>query len=98
MATLILAKYAGREGHGTFESITDLQEVQAHVAKSQGTIWIVSNSGDARRVKVNGAVRTWKRDKSRIEIPVKYGMYEYATLYASDIAAGRIIREVTDNA
>lgn len=29
----------------------------------------------ARRVKVNGAVRTWKRDANRIEVPVKYGMY-----------------------
>jgi hypothetical protein len=30
--------------------------------------------------KVNGKVRTWKRDVKRIEVPIKYGMYSYATL------------------
>jgi hypothetical protein len=41
--------------------------------------------GTARQAKVNGAVRRWKRDCNRIEVPIKYGMYEYAVFYASDI-------------
>lgn len=36
------------------------------------------NSGRVGSVKINGAVRTWKRDRNRVEVPVKYGMYEYA--------------------
>lgn len=41
---------------------------------------IRSADGKARRVKVNGQPKTWKRDAGRVEVPVKYGMYEYATL------------------
>ena len=28
------------------------------------------------RVKVSGKVKLWKRDKTRIAIPLKYGLYE----------------------
>ena len=41
---------------------------------------IILNNGRLGAVKVNGAVKTWKRDVDRVEIPVKYGMYECATL------------------
>lgn len=41
-----------------------------------------ANDGTARTVKINGAPRTWKRDPSRLEVPVKYGMYECATFEA----------------
>ena len=30
--------------------------------------------------KVNGAVKTWKRDTDRLEVPIKYGLYSCATL------------------
>src|SRR5262245_13144623 len=39
------------------------------------------NSGRYGVVKVNGAPKTWKRDPYRVEVPTKYGMYEYATFY-----------------
>ena len=45
---------------------------------------IIANDGTLRRVKINGRVRTWKRDASRVEVPVKYGMYEYATFGANE--------------
>ena len=32
------------------------------------------------RFKVNGAVKTWKRDKTRIKVPLKRGLYEYGEL------------------
>jgi hypothetical protein len=32
------------------------------------------------RVKVNGKVRTWVWDSERIEVPWKYGMYDYGTV------------------
>lgn len=41
---------------------------------------VILNNGRVGQVKINGEIRTWKRDATRVEIPVKYGMYEYATL------------------
>ena len=35
------------------------------------------------RWKVNGIVKTWKRDAARIEVPLKHGLYDYATLTES---------------
>ena len=52
-------------------------------------IWFRANDGTARQCKINGAVRTWKRDADRIEIPIKYGMYEYGIFTQHDI--GRIL-------
>lgn len=40
----------------------------------------VLNNGKVGVVKVNGAVKTWVRDPNRVEVPVKYGMYECARL------------------
>lgn len=34
-------------------------------------------NGKAYRAKVNGAVKTWKRDTARVEVPLKYGLYDY---------------------
>jgi hypothetical protein len=45
---------------------------------------VILNNGRLGTVKINGAVRTWKRDANRVEIPVKYGMYECATLDLSE--------------
>ena len=55
-------------------------------------VWFIDTRGQARTAKVNGKVRTWKRDLTRIEIPLKYGLYEYVTFDASDIRAGRLIQ------
>ena len=35
-----------------------------------------------RDCKVNGKVRTWKKDPNRVEVPIKYGLYEYATFHS----------------
>ncbi len=56
-----------------------------------GHVWFVSIQGTARQAKVNGKVRTWKRDANRVELPIKYGMYEYATITQDDINNGRLI-------
>ena len=50
------------------------------ILELRGHSLIVSNSGDVVRVKINGKVRTWKRDPARFEVPIKYGLYEYATV------------------
>lgn len=49
-----------------------------------------SINGQARRARVSGAVRTWKRDPKRIELPIKYGMYESARFVAHE---GRMVEE-----
>ena len=33
-----------------------------------------------QRWRVNGKVQTWKRDESRIRVPIKYGLYAYDAL------------------
>ena len=83
-----LPKYGGREGEGNFRPMT-FQEARA---LSYGNhIWFVGARGDARRVKVNGRPRTWVRSPDRIEIPVKYGMYEFAIFNERDIAEGKLL-------
>src|SRR6266850_1046070 len=57
-------------------------------------IWFLTHHGDARQCKINGRVRRWKRDLSRIEIPAKYGLYEYFIFTRSDIERGAILVEV----
>lgn len=53
---------------------------------------IVDRHGRVRDIKINGAVKRWKRDVNRIEIPCKYGLYEYFTLTNHDYT--RIVVEV----
>jgi hypothetical protein len=79
------------KGKATFEVITDINLVDLYCS-SNTHIWFLSIQGDARKAKVNGKVKRWKRDKDRIEIPVKYGMYECGKLDSSDITNGRILK------
>ena len=36
-----------------------------------------NSDGTCQRWRVNGQVKTWKRDASRVQIPVKHGMYAF---------------------
>jgi hypothetical protein len=49
-------------------------------------------NGKVRTVKINGKVRRWKRDTDRVEVPCKYGLYEYFTITNSNI--GLLVVEV----
>lgn len=44
----------------------------------------IANDGTVRNIKINGAVRRWKREANRIEVPVKYGLREYGTFDAAE--------------
>lgn len=46
---------------------------------------VVVDQRDKRRWYINGKVKTWKRDPSRIEIPVKHGLYVYGTIVTGDL-------------
>ncbi len=74
-----LALYGGKQGEAEFRTPATANEAEVY-CNASSHIYALSNSGDARRVKVNGKVRRWKREPDRIEIPVKYGLYEYATI------------------
>lgn len=56
-----------------------------------GTIWIVANDGKARNVKVT-SVKTWKRSPDRVEIGLKYGMYEFATFNLAEAMERFLVR------
>lgn len=43
--------------------------------------------GTCQRWKVNGQVKTWKRDASRVQVPVKHGMYAYDYVTENDLDA-----------
>lgn len=44
-----------------------------------------------KRWRVNGAVKTWKRDPHRIRVPLKHGLYAYDALTESDFVIGKWI-------
>ena len=69
----------------TFRNPSDTAEMIQHCS-SNSHIWFQSRyDNTAKRCKINGKVRTWKRNPSRVEVPVKYGLYEYATFTELDI-------------
>lgn len=41
-----------------------------------GSVTFLSNDGTVRMCRLNGKIKTWKRDANRIEVPVKYGLQE----------------------
>jgi hypothetical protein len=77
----VYKKYGGREGSAEFRHMT-LEE--AKMLGYGDSIWVLARDGSARRVKVNGAVKRWKREPDRIEVPFKYGLYEYGTFQNRD--------------
>ena len=44
-----------------------------------------TNTTGKIRVKINGAPKIWKRTPSRVQIPVKYGLYEYFYITESEL-------------
>ena len=48
-----------------------------------------------KRWYVNGAVQTWKRDPSRIRVPLKHGLYRYDFIDGSDFDANGECHQLT---
>lgn len=61
--------------------------------RSGQRVAVLLNDGRLGECKINGAVRTWKRDSRRIEVPVKYGMREFATFSLRDALARLVVIE-----
>lgn len=51
---------------------------------------VQGKAGHWYRVRASGRLRTWKRDPERVELPVKYGLYESLTLTSYDFKSGRV--------
>jgi len=73
----------------TYRAMT-LDEVKA--LKYGDHVEFLDIRGQVRTCKVNGKVRRWKRDPDRVEVPTKYGLYEYYTFTNADIK--RLVVEV----
>lgn len=60
----------------SFRSVT-LEEAKSWTAFGRvPSLYFQDQHGRMANVRLNGKVQTWKRDPSRISIPVKFGMYE----------------------
>lgn len=44
-----------------------------------------NSDGTNRRWKVTGKVKVWKRDKDRVKVPIKHGLYHHAYITKHNI-------------
>ena len=85
METLtVVDGYSKGKVTGTYRNPSTVEEMRTW-CENHSHITALDVRGQSRTVKVNGRVRTWKRDPNRIEVPYKYGLYEYGTFTADDI-------------
>lgn len=47
-------------------------------------VYITAQCGCFLRVKINGQPKLWKRSPGRVQIPYKYGLYEYGYITEHD--------------
>ncbi len=67
----------GYDKNGSWLGVRTMTVEEAKLLQSGSHALVVANDGTARRVKVNGKPRTWKRNPGRVEVPIKYGLYEH---------------------
>jgi hypothetical protein len=84
MSEMMLASGYDRRKNPERKAYRPMTPAEALLLTYGQRIHFLSKDGTVRDLKVNGKVRTWKRDPSRIEVPCKYGMYECATFEARD--------------
>ena len=93
METLTVVDGYTKQAKAIWRNPRDVAEMISY-CDSNSHIAFLDTNGQSRVCKVNGKVRTWKRDPHRVEVPIKYGLYEYGTFYASDI--NRILIPVSE--
>jgi len=52
--------------------------------------------GTPKRFRVNGAVKTWKRDPDRIRVPLKHGLYATGYLVNNTFEGGRFELDISE--
>ena len=80
METKMLVMQSDRKEHPTALPFRAMTRAEVLALSYGDHVWIVLLNGRVGEVKINGKVRTWKRDPDRVEVSVRRGMYEYATL------------------
>lgn len=88
--TILLKKSKKDKAESRFRRMT-LDEVKS--LSSGSCQFFLAVDGLARTIKINGRIHTWRRDPARVEVPVKYGMYEYETFNAEE-ATRRFLIEI----
>lgn len=53
---------------------------------------ILISARDGKRWKVNGQVKTWKKNPLRIRVPLKHGLYSYDALTEGEFELARVHR------
>jgi hypothetical protein len=61
------------------------------LALGAGTYDFIGNDGKLRSIRIT-SVKRWKREPKRIEIHVKYGMYEFATWDLAEAMQRLVVR------
>lgn len=74
----------------TYRPMT-LEEGKALSVWGTSRVKVMGNNGKVYDARLNGAVKTWKTDPFRVEIPLKYGMRECWRARAIETADGWII-------
>ena len=67
-------KKHGNELKGDFK-VLSLQEKKDLLGHN--VVYIQGDCGCFRRIAINGRPKTWKRNPEKVQVPYKYGMYEY---------------------
>ena len=67
-----------------------LDEIKALVIGAR--YWFLARDGSARQLTINGSIKRWKREADRLEVPVKYGMYECARLDTREALARLLVK------
>lgn len=52
----------------------------------------ISTNGTLRQCTINGRIQRWVREPDRIEVPVKYGLYETARLKTAEALSVFVVR------
>lgn len=78
--TLLLAHQSDRRKKPRLREYRNLTEAEVRGLGRGEHVQIILTTGRVGMARVNGAVRTWKRDPNRVEIPMKYGFRDCFTL------------------
>ncbi len=68
----------GYDRHKPRHTLTVRRMTLEEIKQLSGHAHALGNDGTVIRVKINGAVKTWKTRPNEVSVPIKYGLYEYA--------------------
>ncbi|MEM4360103.1 MAG: hypothetical protein QXT45_06205 [Candidatus Bilamarchaeaceae archaeon] len=83
-------------GTGRRKTLVSLMPLTVEMAKSLeygDTVYLRVYSGDIIRTRVYSKIKTWKRDPSRVEFSVKYGLYDVIRVNERHIVRGDVFVE-----